>query len=433
MTGSLSAPTVGRLGLDRLVRRLVTEDGFADRESAYRAIAHYERFFFAACHHHEPLVPPAAVDLVWQRHMLDTLAYQQDCLRWANRYLHRDQGAPDGAFARCVRLLGGAAEEEWDRPSRVHVHGGSMPADGADGRSRTFLHEADLSAVLSSVERSMQHKPPALPWVSDALEILRSDPALAVEEYRRFLQLMVEEPGALTPCKLVDEFWYQHILDSRAYFSFCVDVAGRYLHHVPKARGKHEPGFLQTQALYKKHFASDPPPALWRHMGDSAICRDEPLYTKSDDWQMEASLRAGAVDAQHRSEFHPVLDHLGLPVETWKNLVAQVDAVPRMPWTDWRQGLVMRDYHRICGLVLAVVLGALIVGFAVDEGLGSARGIVSLIFILNALLVGWLCWPPDPRQVQRVVRDFAPVLAEHGVVLKADDKCSYVVVSASRR
>lgn len=52
--------------------------------------------------------------------------------------------------------------------------------------------------------------------------------------YKRFLALILLRPGQLrVPNGVVDEFWHQHMLDSRAYFKDTEAVFGRYLHHNP--------------------------------------------------------------------------------------------------------------------------------------------------------------------------------------------------------
>lgn len=112
----------GFLDFHRLVRRLVAEDGFPDSKTALRAISAYERFFMlVASHQTEPLSPSQAVDLVWQRHMLDTRAYMQDCHRFAGSYIHRFKGSPPNAFERCVQILRVSGDAEWEHPSSSHT------------------------------------------------------------------------------------------------------------------------------------------------------------------------------------------------------------------------------------------------------------------------------------------------------------------------
>ena len=57
---------------------------------------------------------------------------------------------------------------------------------------------------------------------------------MAVEEYRRFLVLKMENPGVkLAPTDLMDKAWHTHILDTRRYAEDCQAIFGRFLHHQP--------------------------------------------------------------------------------------------------------------------------------------------------------------------------------------------------------
>src|SRR4051794_13094372 len=54
------------------------------------------------------------------------------------------------------------------------------------------------------------------------------------QEYRRFLALHLAYPEMdVVPCKIVDEIWHQHILDTRAYADDCDAIFGHFLHHFP--------------------------------------------------------------------------------------------------------------------------------------------------------------------------------------------------------
>src|ERR1700743_3709578 len=53
-------------------------------------------------------------------------------------------------------------------------------------------------------------------------------------EYRKFLALKLMYPGAdIVPCKIVDEMWHRHILDTAAYRADCDAIFGRFLDHFP--------------------------------------------------------------------------------------------------------------------------------------------------------------------------------------------------------
>jgi hypothetical protein len=53
-------------------------------------------------------------------------------------------------------------------------------------------------------------------------------------EYRKFIFISAVRPssgyGMAGP---VDQFWHQHILDTRDYLAMCQVVAGQFIHHVP--------------------------------------------------------------------------------------------------------------------------------------------------------------------------------------------------------
>ncbi len=85
----------------------------------------------------------------------------------------------------------------------------------------------------------------------------------AEQEYRRFLALNYAYPDrAIVPDEAVDEFWHQHILDTRAYANDTMAVFGYFLHHFPYLgmRGPEDEEklvqcFSDTRDLYEVHFA----------------------------------------------------------------------------------------------------------------------------------------------------------------------------------
>lgn len=89
-------------------------------------------------------------------------------------------------------------------------------------------------------------------------------------EYRKFLALHLAFPDAdIVPCKLVDEIWHQHILDTRAYHEDCDAIFGRYLHHFPYfgMRGREDAealmdAYADTIERYRDAFG-EPPDQTW--------------------------------------------------------------------------------------------------------------------------------------------------------------------------
>jgi len=84
----------------------------------------------------------------------------------------------------------------------------------------------------------------------------------AEREYRRFLALNFAYPErTIVPDKAVDEFWHQHILDTRAYANDTIAVFGHFLHHFPYfgMRGPADEEnlvscYADTRNLYEVHF-----------------------------------------------------------------------------------------------------------------------------------------------------------------------------------
>lgn len=90
----------------------------------------------------------------------------------------------------------------------------------------------------------------------------RKDAEEASQLYRNFLFLSVKYPEkSLPPSEEIDEFWHNHILDTKKYVIDCDLVFGKYLHHYPYfgIDGKTNMGdlggaFSETQRLHHETF-----------------------------------------------------------------------------------------------------------------------------------------------------------------------------------
>lgn len=107
---------------------------------------------------------------------------------------------------------------------------------------------------------------------------------LGVREYKRMLTLKLENPDAgIVPTEFVDEFWHQHILDTRAYAEDCQRIFGHFVHHYPYF-GMHgeddqaelERAFAETARLYEQHFGEPMPEPV------EARCAGHPCHAPSD-------------------------------------------------------------------------------------------------------------------------------------------------------
>jgi hypothetical protein len=102
---------------------------------------------------------------------------------------------------------------------------------------------------------------------------------LREQEYRKFLALHMAFPGMdVVPCKIVDEIWHQHILDTHAYQQDCDAIFGHFLHHFPYfgMRGEDDAqalndAYVETIARYRDAFG-DPPEDTWIS-ADAASCK----------------------------------------------------------------------------------------------------------------------------------------------------------------
>lgn len=112
-------------------------------------------------------------------------------------------------------------------------------------------------------------------WPQDKLD-------LAEQEYRRFLALCLAYPDeAVVPCRLVDEFWHAHILDTRAYREDCERIFGFFYDHYPYfgLNGPQDADNLRTAYdstldLYEANFGA-PPDGSWidASVASRAKCR----------------------------------------------------------------------------------------------------------------------------------------------------------------
>lgn len=98
-------------------------------------------------------------------------------------------------------------------------------------------------------------------------------------EYRKFLALQLAHPEAtIVPCKIVDELWHRHILDTAAYRRDCEAIFGRFVDHYPYFGMRSEAeaeelndAYAETLDLYRDAFG-EPPHDSWVST-DAAKCR----------------------------------------------------------------------------------------------------------------------------------------------------------------
>ncbi len=98
--------------------------------------------------------------------------------------------------------------------------------------------------------------------------------------YKRYLYLSLLYPELpLVPTEDVDEFWHNHILDTKKYAEDTLRIFGYFLHHCPYFGMTEESdeaelrrAFQQTAELYEAEFGSSGPGWLETADPEAAFC-----------------------------------------------------------------------------------------------------------------------------------------------------------------
>src|SRR5215212_5519537 len=91
----------------------------------------------------------------------------------------------------------------------------------------------------------------------------------AIEEYRKFLYLGVVADFGVTPSKVIDQVWHEHLLFTKAYADFCRDVLARPFAHYPELMATEDQTsvfqdqYERTLDLYEREFGVAPPDDIW--------------------------------------------------------------------------------------------------------------------------------------------------------------------------
>ncbi len=114
---------------------------------------------------------------------------------------------------------------------------------------------------------------------------------LAVQEYKRFVFLGVTADFSVTPSKVIDTVWHEHILFTKGYSDFCNDVIGCAFNHYPELlpleeqTAAYQKQYTRTLALYEHEFNSCPPDDIWGapKFGRRYLSRRKKRVTTVDD------------------------------------------------------------------------------------------------------------------------------------------------------
>ncbi len=102
--------------------------------------------------------------------------------------------------------------------------------------------------------------------------------ARALSEYKKFVYLGLISDFQVTPSKVIDVVWHEHLLFSKAYRDFCNEVIHQPFDHHPELlpmedqTGRFSAQYLDTIELYKKEFDIEPPADIW---GDTKFDKEQ--------------------------------------------------------------------------------------------------------------------------------------------------------------
>ena len=132
-----------------------------------------------------------------------------------------------------------------------------LVAPGLLGQVTALFGGADASAKAFANKLARK-----LGWTTDFA--LRS-----ISEYKKFVFLGVVGDFNVTPSKVIDQVWHEHLLFTQAYPKFCDEVLGHYFHHNPELvaddsqTGVFQAQYHATLDLYRQEFNAEPPADIW--------------------------------------------------------------------------------------------------------------------------------------------------------------------------
>lgn len=139
------------------------------------------------------------------------------------------------------------------------------------------IPDSILSLNFERIKHKLANKPAKEAWSKSKID-------QADKEYRRYLTMILLNPStSIVPSQLMDEFWHQHILDTKAYREDCHKVFGKFIDHFPyfgiygeEDRQNLLSSFEETKLIYYATFGHE--------LGDNnaSRCEDHPCHVESD-------------------------------------------------------------------------------------------------------------------------------------------------------
>ena len=170
--------------------------------------------------------------------------------------MHEQRAMPARMAAdAAARNIGRMKKELWHRLTRYHFDQ-LVPPHLADHVMAAFGGaDASTKAFASKLARK-------LGWTT--VFSVR-----AIGEYKKFVYLGVVSDISVTPPKVIDQVWHEHLLFTRAYRDFCRDVLGREFDHHPELVPSNDQTdvfqaqYVATLHRYRIEFNAEPPADIW--------------------------------------------------------------------------------------------------------------------------------------------------------------------------
>ena len=124
-----------------------------------------------------------------------------------------------------------------------------------------------------------------------------------IGEYKKFVYLGVVSSSPVTPSKVIDQVWHEHLLFTKAYRDFCKEVIGQDFDHAPELIPIEDQTlifndqYLDTLALYNTEFNAEPPADIW------AVPKFDRILPKRESSKTDPSNRSSVMSGRSGSSY----------------------------------------------------------------------------------------------------------------------------------
>lgn len=137
----------------------------------------------------------------------------------------------------------------------------------------------------------------------------------AIHEYKKFVYLGIISNFQVTPSKVIDVVWHEHLLFTKPYRDFCETIIQCKFDHHPELIPIDEQTelfaeqYVKTLLLYRSEFGKDAPVEIWNlpKFNEAQLKRAKQVYTDgtsdSSGWSYDSTPLASHFDDTNFSDF----------------------------------------------------------------------------------------------------------------------------------